>query len=79
MDDIIFSFMSFLRARIVSLEPNQVVLRGAQDETITLPRTAIEGSVIEGQEVSIIVTPLEGEMAGQTQVAKALLNELLSR
>ncbi len=67
-----------LIATIQSIVDERVTLEFEDGQILTVPATAIGGSPVEGARVALAVFPLGGEDAGRSQLARDLLNELLS-
>lgn len=73
---LVFIYMT-LKAKITTLSEDDVTITTDRGEVLHMPMSAIEGKIVEGQEVTLLVVASGGEDAGHSTIAKALLNELL--
>jgi len=66
-----------LRAKVLSINNDRVMISLNDGQSLTLSASDIEGTVKVGSEVALVVATLESEDAGRERLAKDLLNELL--
>lgn len=66
-----------LKAQVTEKTETDVTILTDRGEVLHIPTSLIDGGVVVGQTVVVAVTAVGGESAGQTSLAKALLNELL--
>ncbi len=66
-----------LKGTINSITAEGVTLGCTDGQTLTLPTAVFEGTPKVGLEVLLTAVVLGAEDSGQTQLAQALLNELL--
>ncbi len=70
--------MPFLKATIKSISDERVTLVFENGVTTDLPSALLEGAPHEGADVRFRAAVLGGEDAGQTHLAKELINEILA-
>ncbi|MFA5186049.1 MAG: hypothetical protein WC551_06175 [Patescibacteria group bacterium] len=66
-----------VKAKIVKIEGENVVIGLADGQTLALPKDAVEGECKAGQEVVLVAVVPGSEDAGRQKIAQHLLNELL--
>lgn len=66
-----------LKGTIHSINGDQVTVGFSDGQTIRVPVSAVEGAVVPGGEVFLILTNPGGEQAARSQFARDLLNQLL--
>jgi len=67
-----------LKAKIISLTDERATLELEDGQTMTVPKTAIEGLAKQGMDVGIVIVLPGAEDAGRQALSRDLLNSLLS-
>lgn len=66
-----------VKAKVVKIEGDKVVLGLADGQSLVLPVESVEGECKLGQDVAIVAASLGSEDAGRQRMAQHILNELL--
>ncbi|MBI5654904.1 hypothetical protein HZC53_04615 [Candidatus Uhrbacteria bacterium] len=66
-----------VKAKVVKIEGDKVVLGLVDGQSLVLPAESIEGECKLGQDVSVVAAVLGSEDAGRQRIAHHILNELL--
>jgi len=69
--------MSFLTAKVTSIEGDRIVVELEDGQTLRVSKDACEGTATVGAEVRMIVAVPAAEDAGRQALARELLNEIL--
>lgn len=66
-----------IKGTIQSIQGDQVTVEILDGQTIRVPVSSIEGSIVQGGEVFLILSMPGGEQAARSQFSRDLLNQLL--
>ena len=70
--------MSFLKATIEKIENEQVMLVFEDGKKVSVPSFLFEGTPEVGKSVRVRIAVMEAIDAGQTNLAKEIINEILT-
>lgn len=67
-----------LEAKIIGLENEKAILAFPDGQKITIPVSAVEGSLKQGETVFVLFAPKGMENQANQKLAKYILNELIN-
>ena len=67
-----------IKGAVKEIQGDQVTVEILDGQTMKVPMSSVEGTIVVGGEIFLLLTAPGGEQAARTQFARDLLNQLLT-